>query len=144
MSCSDLLQVQSSSNDPGECFKARIILKIATIEILNITNITLQKCSSISVFYEYHILSSYSEWISYIKIAFYESFIYPDSLIFFDFSHFIKFSKSYRCRSTKSFSFAEKRTLAVRSISIPMDSDSWLFVIWKIIFISVFLRQYEK
>ena len=148
MSCSDLLQVwfiQSSSNDPGEFFKGRVIFKTATIETLNKTNITFQKCSIISAFYEYQILSEnqYNPY-RYIKIAFYESFIYPDSLIFFDFSHFIKFSKSYRCRSTKSFSFAEKRTLAVRSISISLDSDSWVFVIWKIIFISIFLRQYEK
>ena len=57
MSCSDLLQVQSSSNDPGELFKGRIIFKTATIETLNKTNITFQKCSIISAFYEYHILS---------------------------------------------------------------------------------------
>ena len=58
MGCSDLLQILSSSN-PGEFFKERIILKTAPIEIINITDITFQKCSTISAFYEYPILSEY-------------------------------------------------------------------------------------
>ena len=85
------------------------------------------------LFHEYHKIW-FIFWVetqllySIKKIASFESFIYPDNLIIFDFNDCTEFLKSNRCLSTKSFSSAEKRTLEVCTILIPLIfHDFWLF-----------------